>query len=43
MLRAGRQVDAKRVVVYHHQAAERVPECRDRCTVPRQGETISIP
>jgi L-ascorbate metabolism protein UlaG (beta-lactamase superfamily) len=40
---AGIRIDAKRVVIYHHQSAdERVPGCDTGCVVPRQGETIRI-
>jgi L-ascorbate metabolism protein UlaG (beta-lactamase superfamily) len=35
-------LDAKRIVIYHHEAGEKIADCRDRCTVPRQGETIRI-
>ena len=35
-------VDAKRVVIYHHRAGEPVPDCQERCSVPRQGETFSF-
>jgi L-ascorbate metabolism protein UlaG (beta-lactamase superfamily) len=41
-IRRNRRIDATRIVIYHHQAGEKVPECRDRCHVPRQGEMISI-
>jgi L-ascorbate metabolism protein UlaG (beta-lactamase superfamily) len=40
--RRGR-IDAKRIVIYHHQANETVPQCRDGCEVPRQGATLRIP
>jgi L-ascorbate metabolism protein UlaG (beta-lactamase superfamily) len=33
---------ARRVVIYHHQAGQRVPECRQGCTVPQQGETLTF-
>ena len=38
-LKLGR-IDAKRIVIYHHQAGERIHECRDTCSVPRQGEIL---
>jgi L-ascorbate metabolism protein UlaG (beta-lactamase superfamily) len=41
--RAGQTIDAKRIVIYHHEAGEQIPECRDRCSVPQQGGTIPIP
>jgi L-ascorbate metabolism protein UlaG (beta-lactamase superfamily) len=41
-IRNNRRIDAKRIVIYHHQAGEQIPECRERCHVPRQGETITI-
>lgn len=33
-------IDAKRIVIYHHQAGETVPGCAGRCVVPRQGDTL---
>lgn len=42
VLRRGARVDAKRIVIYHHQTGEQIPECRERCAVPSQGETIRI-
>ncbi len=41
--RGGQTIDARRIVIYHHESGEKIPECRDRCTVPQQGEAISIP
>jgi L-ascorbate metabolism protein UlaG (beta-lactamase superfamily) len=41
-IKKGIRIDAKRVVIYHHQRGERVPGCDAGCTVPRQGETIHI-
>ena len=38
-LRQGR-IDAKRVVIYHHQQNERVAGCTGVCSVPKQGETL---
>ena len=35
-------VDARRIVIYHHEAGESIAECRDRCSVPQQGDTIAI-
>jgi L-ascorbate metabolism protein UlaG (beta-lactamase superfamily) len=40
VLKAGGRVDARRVVIYHHQPEEPVPECQEGCHVPRQGETL---
>jgi hypothetical protein len=37
------RIDAKRVVIYHHEAGEQVAGCAAGCTVPRQGDTIAIP
>lgn len=39
-LRAGRHIDARRIVIYHQTADEAVPECRDPCSVPKQGEIL---
>jgi L-ascorbate metabolism protein UlaG (beta-lactamase superfamily) len=38
-----RRIDAKRVVIYHHEAGQQIPGCAEGCVVPRQGETIAIP
>ena len=43
VLRRGARIDAKRVVIYHHEAGDRIPGCAEGCVVPRQGETITIP
>ena len=40
VVKAGGRVDAKRVVMYHHEPGEEVPDCRQGCHVPRQGETL---
>jgi L-ascorbate metabolism protein UlaG (beta-lactamase superfamily) len=42
VLNRGRSIDARRIVIYHHDGNEKIGECRDRCHVPRQGETISL-
>jgi L-ascorbate metabolism protein UlaG (beta-lactamase superfamily) len=42
VLRRGARVPAARVVVYHHTAAERVPECDGPCRLPRQGDRWTI-
>jgi L-ascorbate metabolism protein UlaG (beta-lactamase superfamily) len=39
--RAGKRIDATRVVVYHHRAEELVPDFHDRL-VPRQGDTFTV-
>lgn len=36
------RIDTKRIVIYHHQADERVPECRADCLLPTQGQSIAI-
>jgi L-ascorbate metabolism protein UlaG (beta-lactamase superfamily) len=41
VLRVGRKLPAKKKVVYHHTAGERVSDCRD-CLVPRQGESFEL-
>jgi L-ascorbate metabolism protein UlaG (beta-lactamase superfamily) len=43
VVRSGRRIDTKQIVIYHHQAGEQVADCRDRCTVPAQGHALSIP
>lgn len=40
--KAGLKPDAKRIVIYHHTATERVPQCPALCTQPKQGDTIRI-
>jgi L-ascorbate metabolism protein UlaG (beta-lactamase superfamily) len=42
LVKRGLSPDARRIVIYHHQAGEQVPECRDRCSVPKQGDVIRI-
>jgi L-ascorbate metabolism protein UlaG (beta-lactamase superfamily) len=42
VIRSGRTVNAKRVVIYHHTAGEQVPECGQGCTLPRQGERLPL-
>ncbi len=39
---AGRRIDAKRVVIYHQAANATIPDCRDPCRVPKQGETLKL-
>jgi L-ascorbate metabolism protein UlaG (beta-lactamase superfamily) len=34
------RIDAKRIVIYHHQAGEQINDCRETCSVPRQGEVL---
>jgi hypothetical protein len=43
VMRAGQQIDARQIVVYHHQSGEQVAECRDRCSMPQQGQILVIP
>ena len=40
VLRAGKRIDAKQIVIYHQQAGERIPECGEGCSVPRQGDVL---
>jgi L-ascorbate metabolism protein UlaG (beta-lactamase superfamily) len=42
MAKQGRPIDAKRIVIYHHQDGERVEGCGSGCTLPRQGDTLRI-
>ena len=37
-----RRIDAKRVVIYHHEAGQQIPGCDAGCVVPKQGDTILI-
>jgi L-ascorbate metabolism protein UlaG (beta-lactamase superfamily) len=42
VLKAGAKMDARQVVIYHHEAGEKVPQCAAGCSVPKQGETLAI-
>jgi L-ascorbate metabolism protein UlaG (beta-lactamase superfamily) len=42
VIRGGRKIDARRIVIYHHQAGEAVPECQSECAIPKQGDTLKI-
>lgn len=43
VMKVGRRIDAKRVVIYHHEAGQQIPGCDAGCLVPKQGDTIPIP
>ena len=38
----GKLPDARRIVVYHQEAGEKIASCAGTCVVPRQGQTIDI-
>lgn len=40
--RRGGRIDAKRVVIYHHQPGEQVPGCAGNCVVPGQNDAFEI-
>ena len=40
--KAGRRIDARRIVIYHQQSDEQIPECRGSCRVPAQGEVLKF-
>lgn len=40
-VREGRTIDARRIVIYHHQSGENPPPC-DRCVVPAQNARITF-
>jgi L-ascorbate metabolism protein UlaG (beta-lactamase superfamily) len=42
VMKVGRRIDTKRVVIYHHEAGQQVPGCEAGCVVPKQGDTIAI-
>jgi L-ascorbate metabolism protein UlaG (beta-lactamase superfamily) len=42
VLKQSARIDAKRVVIYHHEAGQQIPGCAAGCVAPKQGETISI-
>ena len=35
---SGARIDARQIVIYHHEAGETVPGCTGTCRVPAQGE-----
>jgi L-ascorbate metabolism protein UlaG (beta-lactamase superfamily) len=39
-LRSGKTIDAKQIVIYHHESGQTVAECGSGCTVPRQGDVL---
>lgn len=39
-LKRGARIEARRIVIYHHEAGEQVPECAGTCSVPKQGEAL---
>lgn len=41
-LRRGLRIDAKQIVIYHHQPGEQVVGCVNRCTIPEQGQRIRL-
>jgi L-ascorbate metabolism protein UlaG (beta-lactamase superfamily) len=43
VMRGRARIDAKRIVIYHHEAGDRIPGCEDGCVVPGQGDKLSIP
>jgi hypothetical protein len=42
LVKSGAMPDARRIVIYHHQAGEQIPGCTNRCVVPKQGDVIRI-
>ena len=36
------RIDAKRIVIYHHQYGQRVKGCSGTCSAPRRNETVVI-
>ena len=42
-LKSGRSIDARRIVIYHHEPDQTsVPGCTGNCSVPKQGETLRL-
>ena len=39
-LRSGKPIDARRIVIYHHESGEQVAECGSGCTMPKQGDVL---
>jgi L-ascorbate metabolism protein UlaG (beta-lactamase superfamily) len=42
VMKVGGRIDARRVVIYHHEAGQQIAGCDAGCVVPKQGDTISI-
>ncbi len=42
VLKSGARVDARRVIIYHHQPGEAVPDCQAGCYLPTQGEALKF-
>ena len=42
VLLAGQRIDAKQIVIYHHEAGEQIPGCGRGCSVPRQGDVLKF-
>jgi len=42
VLSSGARIDAKQIVIYHHEAGETIAGCTGSCRVPAQGERWSI-
>jgi hypothetical protein len=40
--KGGRQIDARRIVIYHQTAGDKVPGCVAPCSVPTQGQTLQL-
>ena len=40
---SGARIDAKQIVIYHHEAGENIAGCTGTCRVPAQGERWSVP
>ena len=41
--KGGRRIDARRIVIYHQELAQTtVPGCSGTCSVPRQGDTLTL-
>ncbi len=40
--RAGRRIDARRIVIYHQTADAAIKGCHEPCRVPKQGETLNF-
>ena len=40
--KSGRQIDARRILIYHQTVGDKVPGCVAPCSVPTQGQTLQL-
>jgi L-ascorbate metabolism protein UlaG (beta-lactamase superfamily) len=42
VLKRSERINARQIVIYHHESGEQVPECVGSCMLPKQGDTFAI-